>query len=284
VTTVPTLFELVAADPSLTNLTAAVVRAGLDVTLNSPNKFTLFCPNDDAFAKVPADVANNLFTNDAFIPHLTDLLLYHVLGIKIFTNVRAPFRGRKTLLTLNGQRVAVSRFPTAINGNKVVKRNIKSSNGVADILDGVLLPSWVSNNITSRVAGAKTLSTLFALVTLAELGDTLAGPGTLTLVAPTNSAFAKLSNETLVFLTSPDGNVTLTSILLYHVFPDILVSSELTDGLVTSTLEADKNVTVVVTNAGIFLNGKAKVLKANILVNNGVIHTIDTVLDLNDGR
>jgi uncharacterized surface protein with fasciclin (FAS1) repeats len=74
----------------------------------------------------------------------------------------------------------------------------------------------------------------------------------------------------------------LTKILLYHVFPQILVSSELSNGLTTSTLEGGI-VTVRVNNAGIFFND-AKVVKADILANNGVVHKIDTVLDPTDGR
>jgi uncharacterized surface protein with fasciclin (FAS1) repeats len=102
------------------------------------------------------------------------------------------------------------------------------------------------------------------------------------LVAPINSAFAKLSSSTVNFLTGPMGKATLTKILLYHVFPGIIVSSELSNGLTTSTLEGG-TVTVKVNNRGIFFND-AKVVKADILTNNGVVHKIDTVLDPNDGR
>jgi transforming growth factor-beta-induced protein len=279
-----TLFELVVATPSLSTFVKALVRAGLGSTLSStqfsfPNGLTVFAPNNDAFAKVPVDLANKLFTKDVFLPHLKDLLLYHVLATKIISKAGAPFQGKKSLPALNGQRLAVSRFPTAINGNRIVTRNIGASNGVADIIDNVLLPSWVSNCITDRVVAASDLSTLLALVTLAGLGDALtASTAQLTLVAPINSAFAKLPASTLTLLNSPEGKATLTSILLHHVFPDILVSSELTNGLITSTLKVGKKVTVSVTNAGIFLNGKAKVVKANILANNGVMHKIDTVL------
>jgi uncharacterized surface protein with fasciclin (FAS1) repeats len=278
-----TLFELVAATPSLSTLGKAVVRAGLVGTLNSNQfNFTVFAPNDDAFSNVPVDLAETLFMNNAFLPHLIDLLLYHVLENNLPSNERG-LKG-KSLLALNGEILAVTRSPAAINGNLIIALNIAASNGVANIIDGVLLPSWVSSCITDRVAAASDLSTLLALVTLAGLGDALADPDVeYTLVAPVNSAFAKLSKSTVAFLTSPAGKDTLTKILLYHVFPDILVSSELTNGLIISTLEGGK-VTVSVTNSGIFLNGKAKVIKANILANNGVVHKIDTVLDLKDGR
>jgi uncharacterized surface protein with fasciclin (FAS1) repeats len=74
----------------------------------------------------------------------------------------------------------------------------------------------------------------------------------------------------------------LTSILLYHVFPDIIVSAEFSNGLTTSTLQGG-TVTVSVNNVGFFFND-AKVVAADILANNGVVHKIDTVLDPSDGR
>jgi transforming growth factor-beta-induced protein len=277
-----TLFALVAATPSLSTLGAAVVRAGLDGTLKSNQvSLTVFAPNNDAFGKVPAGIANNLFKVDAFLPHLTDLLLYHVLGTRITTNQHVFFDG-KFLTALNGESLAIIRPPITVNRNLIIARNIAASNGVANVIDGVLLPSWVSNSITDRVVADSDLSTLLALVGLAELGDALAGPGQLTLVAPTNSAFRKLPKATVSFLTSRKGKATLTSILLYHVFPDIIVSSELSNGLTTSTLEGGI-VTVSVNTSGIFFND-AKVVKADILTNNGVVHKIDTVLDPTDGR
>ncbi len=190
--------------------------------------------------------------------------------------MHAMFDGQ-FLSPLNGESLAVTRPPLDINGNRIITRNIEASNGVANIIDGVLIPSWVSNSITDRVVADSDLSTLLALVGIAGLGGALAGPGELTLVAPINSAFAKLPAATVTFLTSPQGKDTLTSILLYHVFPDIIVSSELSNGLTTGTREGGI-VTVSVTDAGIFFND-AKVVAADILANNGVVHKIDSVLD-----
>lgn len=100
-----------------------MVRTGLQGTLNSFQfSLTALASNDDVFAKVPADLANIIFTNDAFIPHLTDLLLYHVLAAKLPSNQRG-LQG-KFLLALNGESLAVTRFPTKINGNTVVARNM----------------------------------------------------------------------------------------------------------------------------------------------------------------
>lgn len=274
-----TLAELVIATPSLSILLAAVVRANLADVLNSPGTFTVFAPNNDAFAKVPSDIANTLFTNDAFLPHLTDLLLYHVLGEVITTNQHAFFNNEK-LSPLNGEKLLVTRPNLEVNGNLLIARNIEASNGVANVIDGVLIPSWVTNSITDLVVATSQLSTLLSLVSLAGLADALAGPGELTVVAPTNAAFAKLPAATVNFLVSDAGIPTLVDILLYHVFDGIFASSQLSNGPV-KTLEGG---TVMVRLGDDVMFNNAKAVAVDFLANNGVAHAIDTVLDPADGR
>jgi transforming growth factor-beta-induced protein len=253
-----------------------MLRAGLDGVLDSEDvNLTVFSPNDDAFAKLSASIVNTLLTNDAFLPHLTDLLLYHVLGTQITTNMYA-FSNGTFLDALNDESLAITRPPLLINDSKILVRNIDASNGVANVIDSVLLPSWVSNSITDRVVGDSDLSTLLALVVRADLSDTFAGPGEITLVAPTNDAFAKSPVRAFRFLLTDPGKSLLVKLLLYHVFPDIIVSSELSDGLNVKTLHGD-TVAVSFGEDDVFLNA-AKVIQVDILANNGVVHKIDTVL------
>ena len=69
--------NLVAAG-NFTTLVAAVQAAGLVETLNGAGPFTLFAPNDDAFAALPAGTVSKRFLAD--IPALTNILLYHVIS------------------------------------------------------------------------------------------------------------------------------------------------------------------------------------------------------------
>jgi transforming growth factor-beta-induced protein len=273
-----TIVDFVVGNPDLTSLTAAVVRAGLVDALNSGGPFTLFAPNDRAFGALPSEIVNTLLTNDEFIPHLTDLLLYHVLDAELRSAHIFNFR----VTALNGEKLLLSTDPIGINGNVVVSADNLESNGVVHIIDGVLIPSWVSNSIAGRVVGDGDLSTLLALVVLAELDGAVAAAGELTLVAPTNAAFAKLPAATVEFVTSKKGKNTLVEILLYHVFPGIFVSSELSDGITVNTLQGG-TVEVSVGNAGVFFND-AKAVEVDILANNGVVHKIDTVLNPADSN
>ncbi len=102
-----TLFDLIATTPSLSSLEAALIRLGFGFLKADGVSVTVFAPNNDAFDSVPASIANNLLTNVAFLPHLSNLLLYHVLESKITTNQRALKYG-KLLATVNGESLAVT--------------------------------------------------------------------------------------------------------------------------------------------------------------------------------
>ena len=71
---------------------------------------------------------------------------------------------------------------------------------------------------------ANGLTTLLSLVVDAGLADTLSSVEPATIFAPTNEAFAALPKETLNALTSDPE--LLKSTLLYHVIPNVAISSD----------------------------------------------------------
>jgi uncharacterized surface protein with fasciclin (FAS1) repeats len=104
------------------------------------------------------------------------------------------------------------------------------TNGIVHIIDGVLIPSWVSNT-----AGRKSLMTdlsTLSLVVLAGLDGAVAAPGELTLIAPTNAALCQDPSINRRYPSSGEaGRESLTAILLYHVFPGIFILVEVEDAL-----------------------------------------------------
>ena len=61
-------------------------------------------------------------------------------------------------------------------------------------------------------------TTLLELVTAAGLTDTLKqSADSITVLAPTNNAFGKVSSVVLSFLSQPENKDTLQNVLLYHV-------------------------------------------------------------------
>jgi transforming growth factor-beta-induced protein len=119
-------------------------------------------------------------------------------------------------------------------------------------------------------------TTLVTALKAAGLVETLQGSGPFTVFAPTNEAFAKLPAGTVENLLKPENKAKLTEILTYHVVSGKVVSTQLTDKQVVPTLFAKNNVTVDL-SSGVKING-AKVIAADNLAENGVVHVIDSVL------
>ena len=117
-------------------------------------------------------------------------------------------------------------------------------------------------------------ATLVAAVTAADLAETLSGMGPFTVFAPTDDAFAALPAGLVDALLLPENKEVLVKILTYHVVPASVLAADVTDGDV-ATVEGQ---TVKLSTAdGVTVNG-AKVVTADVLASNGVIHAIDAVL------
>jgi len=72
-------------------------------------------------------------------------------------------------------------------------------------------------DIVDTAVGAGSLKTLVAAVTAVGFVETLKSAGSLTVLAPADTAFAKLSAGTVESLVKPEAKATLTGILTYHV-------------------------------------------------------------------
>jgi transforming growth factor-beta-induced protein len=275
--TEPRIVDLAFATPSLSTLVIAVTTAGLIDTLADPAAMlTVFAPSNDAFASLPDGTLDALLT-PAFSQHLTNVLLYHVLGGVVLST--DPSDGLEATM-MNGEILTVGingSMMSLTSGNGAVTMvsavGIMASNGVVHLIDGVLLPSFVYRTVLD--VGA-TYSTLLALVELAGLRDSLMG-GQFTLFAPNDDAFGKLPRATLDFLTNSEGRDSLADILTYHVISMVLTSDKLTNPFVTTTLQGG-TVSIDISGDTVTVNDSSTIIEANILAINGVTHGIDTVL------
>jgi uncharacterized surface protein with fasciclin (FAS1) repeats len=128
--------------------------------------------------------------------------------------------------------------------------------------------------IVEIASGAPNFKTLVAAVKAAGLADTLSGKGPFTVFAPTDAAFAKLPAGTVDTLLKPENKEKLKAILLYHVVAGKVLSTDLKAGNVKTLEGQDVKIDLA---DGVHVND-AKVVKADIIASNGVIHVIDTVL------
>lgn len=267
------------ADPQFSTLVAALTKAELVSTLQGAGPFTVFAPNNNAFTKAGISSLTTL-TKDALTPILTS----HVIN----GSVKAADVKSGTVETVNTNNdiyLSKNADGVFINGNiKVIATDVPASNGVIHVIDNVIVPPTRS---LVEIAQADTNFTeLVSLVLAADpavataLSSAASG---LTVFAPTNAAFRELyKTAPKATLLAPANRALLTSVLLYHVIPNRVFSTDLPN--VTAPVQT-ANTTGTLTfdlSGGAKVVGKtsgaSNITAANILATNGVIHVIDKVL------
>jgi uncharacterized surface protein with fasciclin (FAS1) repeats len=137
-------------------------------------------------------------------------------------------------------------------------------------------PVQKPNTVVDIAVSSPDHTTLVAAVQAAELVETLNGPGPFTVFAPTNDAFAALPAGTLDNLLKPESKEKLTGILTYHVVSGKVMSGDLGDGQVVTTLNG-QSLKVTIKDGKVMING-AIVVAADLEGTNGVVHVIDAVM------
>ena len=127
------IIETAIADGSFKTLISAVNAAGLTERFSGSGPFTVFAPNDEAFAKLPQGTVEDMLKD---IPKLKQVLNYHVLAGKVgATDVKKL----TTAKTIQGQDVTVtSTNGIKVNDAKVIQTDIACENGVIHVIDTVL--------------------------------------------------------------------------------------------------------------------------------------------------
>lgn len=262
-----------------TTLVSAVQGAGLEATLRGPGPFTVFAPNDAAFAKVPSFLLSKLVTAP-YKGELGLILKYHVLSgsvkaADVLGKTSSPDTVLGAKLSVNGADNKV-----VINGStNVIAADVLASNGVIHAIDSVLLPT-IADTAIGYDDGTTTFKTLVAALTAGELAATLGGPGPFTVFAPTDAAFAKIPKATLDNLLLPANKAQLQAVLKYHVISGAPVyAKDVMAGSVT-TLSGPVNVTVTGADVEIAVGAgaKSKVILTDLPASNGVVHVIDAVI------
>lgn len=282
-----TITDKVVADASLGLLEQAVIRAGLNTTLSGTGPYTVFAPDDAAFA---ASGINSAAINALTPAQLSTLLLYHTLGSKVMA-ADVPAGPNAKVITASGDSVFVTRNASGVyvNGIKVTTADIAADNGVIHKIGRVLNPPAGNIVETAIAAGLDSLVKAVTIATSAPGGDpTLAGTlstAKLTVFAPTNLAFTNLLSALSLTDINQVPIATLLAVLRYHVVAGRAFSSDLANG--SLAMLAGGNTTTNLTNGtgggptilGNSNGGAASNITAtNIVCRNGVVHLIDRVL------
>jgi uncharacterized surface protein with fasciclin (FAS1) repeats len=133
-----------------TTLVAAVKAADLVATLKSAGPFTVFAPTNAAFAKLPAGTVESLLKPENKA-QLAKILTYHVvsgnLDAAAVVAAIEEGKGKVVLTTVSGGKLIASMDSGKVkltdeSGNSafVTATDLKGSNGVIHVIDGVVLP------------------------------------------------------------------------------------------------------------------------------------------------
>jgi len=130
-----TIADIVVASKDHTILLAAVKEAGLVETLSGKGPFTVFAPTDEAFKKIPKEKLEAVLKDKEL---LKKILLAHVIVEKaVMAKDALAFDGKE----VNGFMIMANKDGVKIGDAKVIKADIKASNGVIHVIDTVLIPT-----------------------------------------------------------------------------------------------------------------------------------------------
>lgn len=134
----PTIVDIAVNTEGFSTLVAAVQAAGLVEALQSPGPFTVFAPNDAAFAKLPPGTVQTLVQNP---PQLGRILKFHVVAGK-YTHDELIKLG--TVNSLEGAPIPIGGSFEGDGGFEVknatvLAADIEADNGIIHVIDTVML-------------------------------------------------------------------------------------------------------------------------------------------------
>ncbi|KAI8617746.1 FAS1 domain-containing protein [Chytriomyces sp. MP71] len=253
------------------NTLIALVKSEPDI-LKALSTFngTLFAPTDDALA---ATVKAGFNASD--LTALAQVLTYHVVPAAFPS---ADFAGSAYLTTLEGSELKAVKTDAGIMINTAnVVASTPYDGGVIHTIDATLIPPA---NVVA-VATSANLTALLSTLKAANLFGTVAGLKNVTILAPTDEAFAAIASVGATLSVDQ-----ISQILLAHIIPGFVLSSDIVaaksiaavptkDGAETLSVKYD-GTNVLISAAG--NKTPAKVIAADVLADNVIVHVIDTVL------
>lgn len=283
-----TIASVASSQPQFSALVAALAYCPdlLAAVSDSNTSVTLFAPTNEAVNITLKLINESLesLLNDT--DTLCAILSYHVVD-DIIKAVAVPTDATELPTLLNSTNVTIVRDTTGnvvVNNAKVVTADVVAGISIVHAIDRMLLPPALSPNTTIAgiASGVPELSTLLAAVSLCpDLLDAASDSETsVTLFAPTNSAFSDLLEQLNVTSALEIDNSLLCGILSYHLSPSIYFFDDIPSSqiLVPSLLDGailllEKNSTTAIITVN-----NATVITPDVRAGWSLVHVIDQVL------
>jgi uncharacterized surface protein with fasciclin (FAS1) repeats len=260
-------------------------------TVNDPDaSLTVFAPTDAAFQALGESTLNYLLNN---LDDLESTLLYHVIAGAEVTSIDAIAAAGTSVEMANGDEAMISLGDAGlmIDSSNIVTTDIVASNGIIHVIDSVLsAPSVASAPLAVTLASNGSFTSLSQAIENAGLTDALMDENAnLTVFAPTDEAFSQLNamrgspiNKRPTYSGSAKSvDEDLANLLTYHVYGDTVLAGDAI-ALAGSTIEMLNGdaAALSIDGDGNLLINSARVVTADIMTSNGVIHAINKVLSL----
>ncbi|MFT5146858.1 MAG: putative surface protein with fasciclin (FAS1) repeats [Polaribacter sp.] len=267
-----------------------LANGNLPAVLDGEGPFTVFAPNNEAFATFLSD---NNFSALADIPTdvLTQVLLNHVVsGNAVSSSLETGYSVNSlSTATPNGNNMSLFINTTngvVINGvSTVTTADVSVDNGTIHAVNAVIgLPT-----VVTFAAADPNFSILVTALTRSDLTFDFVGtlstangtaPAPFTIFAPTNAAFVDLLAELNVASLDDIDEPTLKGTLEMHAVAGAnVLAAGLSDGMTIGTLGG--NITANITNGATLTDANNRVstiIATDVQASNGVIHAIDKVL------
>ena len=266
--------ELLQADPNFSAYFGLLDAAGLTSTLSQTGPFTIFAPDNDAFAAVDPTALEQVAGDPT---QLRALLGYTIVP----GNIPDDQLKSGQLATTQGASltIAVSGSTVTVDDATIVPPQLLATNGVVHGLDAVIVPPGFelapqpTEDIVQVVSGNPDYSTLSQLLTSSGLASLLSETGPYTFFAPNNEAFAALPADQLKNLQSDPS--LARNVLAYQIVLGSYPTSALKSGPLTS-LEGGA-LTISVQGDTVKVN-TATIVDPNLLATNGVVQGINQLL------
>lgn len=128
------LLSTIAGDSSYSTFTSAVKTAGVEESFKGDGPFTVFVPNNEAFAKIPKAKLKKLLADKA---ELAKVLQYHIVAAKVTNDDVAAGKVK----TVQGGDLALSVTDgVKVNNARVIGTELHADNGAIHTVDTVLIP------------------------------------------------------------------------------------------------------------------------------------------------
>ena len=269
--------DVIASSANHTSLKAAIDQQMLQGALQDPTAtLTVFAPDNTAFDNL-ATALNTDIAGLLALPNLTDILLYHVLGITV--DVASVSNGANIYYPLNtANTIKMTKTSTGdvyANQAQVNAPDLTTGNGIVHSVDAVLLPY----ETVVDVAIDNGFTYLTAAIIQEELLPVLTNPlAALTVFAPTDLAFENLATALNTDIAGLLALPNLTDILTYHVLGSEVASSAINNGDIVQPLSTTNTLKLTATGSGDVFVNQAQVELADVTAYNGTVHAIDAVV------